>query len=76
MNTTGIPEIELRNLLQRGLLFDGAMGTMLGAIAGKDWEAPEELNIYDPDRIADIHRAYADAGAEVLTTNTFGGNRI
>jgi 5-methyltetrahydrofolate--homocysteine methyltransferase len=76
MNTTSIPEIELRNLLQRGLLFDGAMGTMLGAIAGKDWEAPEELNIYDPDRIATIHRAYADAGAEVLTTNTFGGNRI
>lgn len=71
-----ISEAELRERLRRGLLFDGAMGTMLGAIAGKDWDVPEELNIYDPDRIRAIHQAYAEAGAEVITTNTFGGNRI
>ena len=71
-----ISEAELRERLRRGLLFDGAMGTMLGAIEGKDWDAPEELNVDDPERIAAIHRAYAEAGAEVITTNTFGGNRI
>ena len=71
-----ISETELRERLRRGLLFDGAMGTMLGAIEGKDWDAPEELNVDDPERIAAIHRAYAEAGAEVITTNTFGGNRI
>ncbi len=71
-----ISEAELRERLRRGLLFDGAMGTMLGAIEGKDWDAPEELNVDDPERIAAIHRAYAEVGAEVITTNTFGGNRI
>jgi len=79
MKTESSPRISeeiLGERLRRGLLFDGAMGTMLGAIEGKDWDAPEELNVFDPERIEAIHRAYAEAGAEVITTNTFGGNRI
>lgn len=67
---------ELRQRLQRGILFDGAMGTMLGAADAKTWDVPEELNLEDPDRVRAVHRAYAEAGAEVIATNTFGGNRI
>ncbi len=49
---------------------------MVGAATNKDWETPEELNLREPDRVRDMHRAYVDAGAEVITTNSFGGNRI
>ncbi len=67
---------EILQRLQHGILFDGAMGTMLGAADDKTWEVPEELNLDDPDRVRGVHRAYAKAGADVITTNTFGGNRI
>ena len=56
------------------LLFDGAMGTMLqkrGLLAG---ELPELLCLTDPAGITNIHRAYAEAGSQVVTTNTFGAN--
>lgn len=49
---------------------------MLGAATNKDWETPEELNLREPNRVRDMHRAYVDVGAEVITTNSFGGNRI
>ena len=49
---------------------------MLGAASNKDWETPEELSLREPDRVRDMHRDYVDAGADVLTTNSFGGNRI
>ena len=39
-------------------------------------EAPETLNITHPDRVLDIHRAYVHAGAQIVTTNTFGANRV
>jgi 5-methyltetrahydrofolate--homocysteine methyltransferase len=67
---------EIRQRLEHGILFDGAMGTMLGAADDKTWDVPEELNLDDPDRVRGVHRAYAEAGADVITTNTFGGNRI
>ena len=67
---------DIRDRLQHGLLFDGAMGTMLGAADDKTWKVPEELNLNDPDRVRSVHRAYAEAGADVIATNTFGGNRI
>jgi 5-methyltetrahydrofolate--homocysteine methyltransferase len=50
------------------------MGTMLqeaGIAAGK---CPELLNVEDPDTIRSIHRAYIQAGADIIETNTFGGN--
>jgi 5-methyltetrahydrofolate--homocysteine methyltransferase len=49
---------------------------MLGAASNKDWETPEELSLREPDRVREMHRDYVDAGADVLTTNSFGGNRI
>ena len=58
------------------LLFDGAMGTQLqerGLAAG---EIPELLCLTHPDEIAEIHAAYVAAGADVVTTNTFGANRL
>lgn len=57
------------------ILFDGAMGTMLHA-KGVPFEACfDELNLTQPDIVLDIHRAYAQAGAQILETNTFGANR-
>ena len=56
------------------LLFDGAMGTMLIKGGLKPGEIPEKLCITDPDRIINIHRAYLDAGCDVVSANTFGAN--
>jgi methionine synthase I (cobalamin-dependent) len=57
-------------------LFDGAMGTIVNNFEDRDWEAPEEVTVRYPDRMLGIYRAYLEAGADVLTTNTFGGNLI
>lgn len=57
------------------LVQDGAMGTLLqerGLTA--HGELPDLLNLHDPDAIADIHAGYVRAGAEMITTNTFGAN--
>ena len=57
------------------LLFDGAMGTQLqerGMAAG---ELPELLCLTDPALVTDVHAAYVRAGADVVTTNTFGASR-
>lgn len=56
--------------------FDGGMGTMLQAAGLKAGELPEKLNIENPKMILDVHRAYAEAGCEYVTTNTFGANRL
>lgn len=53
--------------------FDGGMGSMLNLRPG---ELPEKLNISDPDRVYRVHKAYADAGADIITANTFGANRL
>ncbi len=57
------------------LVFDGGMGTMLQAYGLKAGELPENCNIKNPDMILDIHKAYIAAGADIITTNTFGANR-
>ena len=53
--------------------FDGGMGSMLNLKAG---ELPELLNISDPERVYAIHDAYAKAGADIISANTFGANRL
>ncbi|NFM32838.1 homocysteine methyltransferase [Clostridium botulinum] len=58
------------------LIFDGAMGTMLQKLGLKISDLPEELNILEPEKIINIHRKYIEAGAKVITTNTFGANEI
>ena len=70
------PDAVLRALARRPLLFDGAMGSTLNDLPERDWEAPEEVTLRFPDRMAEVYQAYLDAGADVLSTNTFGGNLI
>ena len=68
---------ELEELLrERVLLLDGAMGTMLMEFGIKVNQAPELLNVERPEVIEQIHRAYVEAGAQIIETNTFGSNRI
>lgn len=69
--------MDIRNKLNSEvLIFDGAMGTMLQDRELKIGELPEVLNITSPDTIIDIHKKYIKAGANIITTNTFGANEI
>lgn len=65
-----------RELLRsdKTIVFDGAMGTMLQRARKDTGTLPEKLVLTDPDAFADIHRAYAAAGADVISTATFGAN--
>ncbi|MGO8836779.1 MAG: homocysteine S-methyltransferase family protein [Limisphaerales bacterium] len=66
----------LETLLERRLVCDGAMGTQL-MLAGLEQGGCGELwNLSHPDRVLGIQQRYADAGADCLITNTFGGSRI
>ena len=55
---------------------DGGMGTLLQERGLRAGETPEDWNVERPDDIAAIHRAYIEAGAEVIYANTFGANRL
>jgi methionine synthase / methylenetetrahydrofolate reductase(NADPH) len=60
----------------RVLVCDGAMGTMLygkGIFLNRSFD---ELNLTQPDLVAEVHQAYVRAGADAIETNTFGANRI
>lgn len=78
-------------LKERILVLDGAMGTMLQRhkfteedFRGerfKDWEHPLQgnndlLSLTQPEAIADVHRQYFAAGADIVETNTFSGTTI
>jgi 5-methyltetrahydrofolate--homocysteine methyltransferase len=66
----------LETLRERRLVCDGAMGTQL-MLAGLESGACGELwNLAHPDRVLAIQRRYAEAGADCLITNTFGGSGI
>ncbi len=52
---------------------DGAMGTMLQASGLIDGGAPELWNVTQPEKVKAIYRGYAEAGAQIITSNTFGG---
>ena len=72
--------MELREEIgRRILLLDGAMGTMIQRQAPpeSDWHGnPEMLNLSRPELIRSIHRAYIDAGADIIETNSFSANAI
>lgn len=59
-----------------GLIFDGAMGTMLIFEGLKGGKASEFWNLEKPDVLRNIHKKYFDAGSDVVTTNTFGASSI
>ncbi len=58
------------------ILADGAMGTMLMANGLAFGNSPELWNVDEPQRVGEVHAAYLQAGARILLTNTFGGNRF
>jgi homocysteine S-methyltransferase len=60
----------------RSVLADGAMGTVLYSRGIFINRCYDELNLSDPSLILSIHEDYLQAGAEILETNTFGGNRF
>lgn len=57
------------------LVFDGAMGTMLQAAGIEPGGAGELWNVENAEAVEAIHTAYLEAGANIVTTNTFGGSR-
>src|ERR1700737_3739275 len=57
------------------LLADGATGSNLFDSGLRSGDAPELWNADHPERIAQLHRAFVDAGADIILTNTFGGTR-
>ena len=85
-------DANIRLALQRRILIlDGAMGTKIQAMGlseadfhrGRfhDWPVSlvgnnDVLSLTAPEAIAAIHRAYIDAGADIISTNTFSSNRI
>jgi len=59
----------------RPIVGDGAIGTMLQAAGLMPGASPELWNVEKAEAMRVVHMAYADAGARLLTTNTFGGTR-
>jgi 5-methyltetrahydrofolate--homocysteine methyltransferase len=64
------------NLLDKIWIFDGAMGTMLQNDGLEIGGLPEILNIEASEKVVNIHKRYIEAGADFITTNTFGANEI
>ena len=69
--------MDIREILgKRRLFLDGGTGTSLQKLGLKAGERPETWNLLHPERIESLHRAYLDAGADIIYTNTFGANRL
>ena len=66
----------LEILNERIVIGDGATGTYLYELGVPLNHCLEEVNLSQPDLLARLYREYADAGAQVIETNTFGANRI
>jgi methionine synthase / methylenetetrahydrofolate reductase(NADPH) len=58
------------------LLADGAMGTLLVSRGASPDQAKSPVNVSDPEAVREVHEDYCDAGARILTTNTWDGNRV
>jgi len=66
----------LKQVQERVLVGDGAMGTMLYAHGVFINRSFDEMNLSQPAVVKEIHEAYAHAGAEIIETNTFGANAM
>ena len=58
------------------LYLDGGMGTLLQERGLEPGEPPEKWNLSHPEEIVSIHRAYAEAGSQLIIANTFGANAL
>ena len=66
---------DIREVIKKKRLwFAGATGTVLQSMDLPAGEAPEKWNLLHPDVIESLHRAYIDAGCNIIKTNTFGVN--
>ncbi len=69
--------MDFRNFLKDNtVILDGGMGTLLQARGLRPGENPEKWNITHSDEITAIHKAYFEAGSNVVSTNTFGANLL
>ncbi|MBR2466629.1 MAG: homocysteine S-methyltransferase family protein [Clostridia bacterium] len=70
----------MKNILEilgkKRLYFDGATGTELEKLGLLSGETPEQMNLRAPEAVEALHRAYFEAGADVIKTNTFGANSL
>jgi len=66
----------LERISNEVLLADGAMGTMLHGRGVAFEKCFDELNLSNPDAVAEVHREYIQAGAQLILSNTFGANRF
>jgi 5-methyltetrahydrofolate--homocysteine methyltransferase len=66
----------LERIKTKTTYFDGAMGTLLQNRGLKPGELPDTWNLTDPDVIIGIHRAYLEAGCNIIKTNTFSSGRL
>lgn len=70
--------MKLEDLIQRNdrVTADGGMGTMLIARGLKHGDVPELWNVERPNVIRQIHHEYIESGAQIILTNSFGGNQL
>ena len=79
-STRRVNRLPLPNILDRllsarpYLLADGATGTNLIDMGLQSGDAPEPWNVEHPDRVEHLHRSFVEAGADIILTNSFGGN--
>ena len=71
-----MPEDLIERLIRAPLVADGAMGTMLYEKGVYINRCYDEVNLSAPELVRDVHRAYVQAGAELIQTNTFGANPV
>src|SRR2546428_1077166 len=63
-------------LARKIILADGAIGTLLVSRGASPEQAKSPLNVTDPDAVREVHDDYLEAGARILTTNTWDANRV
>ena len=69
--------MDLRDYLKNHIvILDGGMGTLLQAAGLRPGELSEDWNLSHPEIVTGVHRAYFDAGSNVVNTNTFGANSL
>jgi 5-methyltetrahydrofolate--homocysteine methyltransferase len=67
--------MKLKEAINSGVIIcDGAMGTELQRRGLGRGETPDSWNVTNPDKVKDVHKAYINAGAKAIITNTFGAN--
>lgn len=71
-------DTQFRDALAQGhlLVADGAAGTLLMASGLPSGTPPDLWNVENPEAVISLHRAYVEAGSQIILTNTFGANRL